>query len=361
MDRSISRKTMRASATALVIALIAAACGGAPPAATSAATAAPSAAPAAAGTARPATPAPLVQATLSVSHPTGGAHLPLFYGRDKGIFAKYGLTMTLNPLGGGAPAMAALISGQTQIADITGSEVVSATAAGADLVVIGVLTPVYPYVLMSNTDIKTTADLKGKTIVIKAVGDATDIATRLSLQKLGLVPDVDVTILAVNVDNARLAVLVAKQACCTPGQPRDQIAMIKQGGFKVLYDLASLGLLNSQGALVLKRDFFDKNPQVVQQFMDALIESIAAAKKDRPGALEVIKKQLDLKDDEIAIAEYDYFMGKVVPTYPYARPEMFNDAIKVLSETNSKVLTVVPAKFVNRSIVESSETRGIGK
>src|SRR5216683_3282713 len=62
---------------------------------------------------------------ISVSYPEGGAHLPLFLARDTGIFAKYGLDVTLQGLGGGPVAMAALVGGDIQIADITGSEIVN--------------------------------------------------------------------------------------------------------------------------------------------------------------------------------------------------------------------------------------------
>src|SRR5439155_9282018 len=147
--------------------------------------------------AKPTTAAVAGPATkINVSYPDGGAHLPLFLARDKGIFAKYGLDVTLQGLGGGSVASAALIGGDIQIADITGSEIVNADANGADILVLATLTPTYPYVFEVNKDIKTKEDLIGQTIAIRAVGDATDIATRVVLKKEGLDPDKDVTILA---------------------------------------------------------------------------------------------------------------------------------------------------------------------
>ena len=276
MGQATSRGLIRVIAAVTSSALIAAACGGS--------TAAPSpsaAATAAATTAATTAPSPTLRpVTLKVSHPDGGAHMPLFYARDKGIFAKYGLTVELNPLGGGAPSTAALIAGQVDIADTSGSTVLSAVAAGADLIVTGVLSPAYPYVLMASADIKTAADLKGKTIVVKAIGDATDVATRLMLKKLGLVPDKDVTILAVNQDNARIAAVQSKQACCTPAQPQDRIAL-EALGFKVAFDMSTLGLLNSQGSITAKRDWLAANKDVMQRFIDAIVTATAAAKKDR--------------------------------------------------------------------------------
>jgi len=349
----MQRRPLRASVLALTISLVAAACGGtAQPTASVAPTVAASGA---------ATAVPMVKGALAVSHPTGGAHLPLFYGRDKGIYTKYGIDITLNPLGGGSPAVAALLANQIQVADVTGSNVLAAQAQGADIVILGVLTPVYPYQLIGNTSIKTAADLKGKTIAIKAVGDATDVAVRLALEKLGVVPDVDVTILAVNQDNARLSVLAAGQACCTPAQPRDAVPLLELGNFHVIFDMSKLDVPNSQGAIAVNRKFYNENKQLLQQFMDATVASIAAAKKDRAGAIEVIKKQLDLKDDKIAAIEYDYFMGSVVATYPYATVAQFKAAQDLLAKTDAKVATVDVAKMIDVSMLKDAEKREVGK
>src|ERR687886_725552 len=76
-----------------------------------------------------------------------------------------------------SPAAAALQAEETQIADITGSEIVSSDAQGADILVIGMLVPVYPYVFEVSRDVTSVDDLKGRTIAVRATGDATDVAT----------------------------------------------------------------------------------------------------------------------------------------------------------------------------------------
>ena len=174
---------------------------------------------------------------IRVSYPEGGAHLPLFYARDKGIFAKNGLDVTLQGLGGGPVAAAALQSGEIQIVDITGSEVVSADAAGADIIILATLTPVYPYVFEVIQAISSKDDLKGKTIAVRASGDATDIATRVLLKKEGLDPGKDVTILAVQQEGARMASLMAGQICCTVAQVQDRV-LLEKNNFHMLFDNA---------------------------------------------------------------------------------------------------------------------------
>jgi NitT/TauT family transport system substrate-binding protein len=297
---------------------------------------------------------------ISVSYPEGGAHLPLFYARDKGIFAKNGLDVTLQGLGGGPVAAAALQSGEIQIVDITGSEVVSADAAGADIIILATLTPVYPYVFEVSQAISSKDDLKGKTIAVRASGDATDIATRVLLKKEGLDPDKDVTILAVQQEGARMASLMAGQICCTVAQVQDRL-LLEKNNFHMLFDMTSLGIPNAQGVIATKRAYAKDHPDVIQRFMDALIESIARSKNDRPGSLPVLKAQLKLEDNATVGATYDFFTGKVVPSVPTPTSAQFADSISVLSRQNDKLRGFDIAPFIDRSYLDNSLKRGLDK
>lgn len=297
---------------------------------------------------------------ITVSYPEGGAHLPLFYARDKGIFAKNGLDVTLQGLGGGPVAAAALQSGEIQIADITGSEVVSADAAGADIIMLATLTPVYPYVFEVSRAISSINDLKGKTIAVRAFGDATDIATRVLLKKEGLDPDKDVTILAVQQEGARMASLMAGQICCTVAQVQDRV-LLEKNNFHLLFDMTTLGIANAQGVIATNRAYAKNHPDVIQRFMDSLIESIARLKKDRAGSLPVLKAQLKLDDDAIVAASYDFFIGEVVPSVPTPTPAQFAQSISILSQQNDKVRGFDVARFIDTSYLNNSLKRGLDK
>src|SRR5712691_12159426 len=317
--------------------------------------------PASAAAAKPAATAPAGPATkLNVSYPDGGAHLPLFLARDKGIFAKYGLDVTLQGLGGGSVASAALMGGDIQIADITGSEIVNADANGADVLVLATLTPTYPYVFEVSKDIKSKEDLIGKNIAIRAVGDATDIATRVVLKKEGLDPDKDVTILAVQQEGARMAALQSGQICCSVAQVSDRL-QLEAVGFHMLFDLTAEGLPNSQGVIATKRTFAAANPQVVQNFVNALVEGIALMKKDRAGALPVLKAQLSLEDDAIVAATYDFFAKSVVPSVPLPEAKQFADSVTILSDKNDKVKGFDISKFIDTSYIQKAVALGLDK
>ena len=299
-------------------------------------------------------------AKISISVPEGGAHLPLFYARDKGIFAKNGLDVALQGLGGGPVAAAALQSGEIQIADITGSEVVSADAAGADIIILATLTPVYPYVFEVSQSISSKDDLKGKTIAVRAPGDATDIATRVLLKKVGLDPDKDVTILAMQQEGARMASLMAGQICCTVAQVQDRV-LLERNKFHMLFDMTTMGGPSAQGVIATTRTYARQNPDVIQHFMDSLIESIGRSKHDRAGSLPVLKAQLKLDDDAIVAATYDFFMGKVVPSVPTPTASQFSDSISILAKQNDKLKGFDVAPFIDTSYLDSSVKRGLDK
>ncbi len=353
MARRWTSRTSHVVATVTCLSVLSACAPAALPAPTAAApTTPPTAAP------KPTTAPALT--SISVSYPEGGAHLPLFLARDTGIFAKHGLDVTLKGLGGGSVASAALIGGDIQIADITGSEITSADANGADILALGTLDPVYPYVFEVTPDIKTKDDLIGRSIAIRAIGDATDIATRVALKHAGLDPDKDVTILALTQENARMAALTSGQMCCSVAQVQDRIALEKIG-FHVLFDLTAQGLPNAQGVIATQRAYASAHPEVVQNFVNALVESIARMKANKTAALPVLKAQLSLEDDDIVNATYDFFAGSVVPSVPLPAPAQFADGIAILGEKNEKVKSLDISKYIDTSYVQKAVALGLDK
>src|ERR1041384_3367038 len=100
--------------------------------------------------------------TITISYSEVVAdELPLWIADEAGYFKEQGLNVKLVKLDSdqGYPA---LISGQTQIASIGGSQIIAGAASGGDVKVLAALTPVAPYQLYAN--VTTPAELKGKRI-----------------------------------------------------------------------------------------------------------------------------------------------------------------------------------------------------
>src|SRR5204863_7312583 len=144
---------------------------------------------------------------------------PAYVAKESGIFDQNFLDVDLQLIAS-TTGLPALLAGQTQIAHIGGSEALTTTAGGGDVVVVANTGPVWPYQLYVAADIKTPADLKGKKVAIAGVGGTFDIGIRTMLPKLGLVPDTDVTVFSTgSTANATAALRSGNGAGKLPSPP----------------------------------------------------------------------------------------------------------------------------------------------
>ena len=84
---------------------------------------------------------------------------------------------------------------------------VGAAVKGLPVKVFGVMVQKTSYVMVSHPAVKSIRDLKGKVVGISSFGAASDYAVRVALQKGGLDPKKDVTLIQVGGSSGRLSAL----------------------------------------------------------------------------------------------------------------------------------------------------------
>ena len=123
-----------------------------------------------------------------------GAAVVTWLAVDKGLFAKNDLDVELIYVAG-SQAMQSLLGGTTPIG-IQGIEpVFRVNAHGSDTVMILGMVTKPPFSIIVRPEIKDYRQLKGKPMGITRYGSSTDMLLRLSLEKWGFKPEVDVPIL----------------------------------------------------------------------------------------------------------------------------------------------------------------------
>ncbi len=329
---------------AFVCTVVAAACGGQ--------TAVPSPSASALATAAPA-PAKL---TVSYSNIVGD-ELPLWIAKEGGYFEKVGLNVDLLNIAS-AQGVPALIAGDVQIAQLGGSEVLSAAAEGADVAVIGMLAGVYPFVFEVSANIRTPADLKGRKVGVSSFGSSSDIATRVGLRGIGLDPDKDVNIVPVGSASQRTAALLSGAIDAGVAQPPEQLALEK-AGFHQLFDLAALRLPSANTSVAVKRAYLSANRDVVQRYVDALVRAIVREKADKAFSIQVLKKYYKSDDDAAMTAAYDFFSLRVAVSLPHATPPQFADAQATLGAKSDKVKNFDVTRLIDDSFVSDAGKRGL--
>ena len=338
-------------------ALIAAACGGGGAATTAPAT---SAAAAASATLTP-KPSP-----ISIKSSYGNvtpSNLAPFMAKELGLFEKYNLNVDLTLISGGNASSAALISNNIQVGNFGGTEAMSAFAGGGDVKVVALFVPVTPWQLLAKADYKQASDLKGKVVGVASIGGSAYIAAVTALQQLGLDPQKDVTIQAFG-DTAKLAAaMLGGAAYAGPGHPPDTTALLA-AGFKPIVDLAAQKIPATDNCTVVTKAWADKNPQALQAYVDAEIEAIGIAKKDKAKTLPILAKLLNLdvtKDATTLSQTYDFYVTNVMPLYPHLDVKAFQATRDALIPTNPNVKDLDVTKVLDEKYVNDAEKRGVGK
>ena len=106
----------------------------------------------------------------SISLQSGLMHI----GKDRGLFAKYGLTTEVIYIPGGSINVQVLVSGNLDLSQLSGAPGVAANLEGADLVYFLGLLDKLNYQLITRPEIKSIEQLKGKKFGVSRFGSSAD-------------------------------------------------------------------------------------------------------------------------------------------------------------------------------------------
>src|SRR5207247_10828601 len=103
-------------------------------------------------------------------------------------------------------------------------------------------------------------------------GGSSEVAADLSLQRLKLDPNKDVTKQAFGSVANLTKGMLGGAAYAGPGHPPDTVLLLKSG-FKVIVDLASEKIPATDNCTIVRRADMQAHRQTVQQYIDASIEA----------------------------------------------------------------------------------------
>ena len=302
------------------------------------------------------TPAPIkVRAAYGNVTP---ANLAPFYAKEKGIFLENGLDVDLSLIDGGGKSMAALLGNSVDIAQLGGTEAMSAYVGGGDIEAVALFVPVSPWVLMAPASYTGPNDLKGKVVGVATKGGSSEVAAVQQIERLGLKTS-DVTILATGSVANLTAAMLAKQVYAGPGHPPDTAALFK-AGYKVIMDLAAQNVPAVENCTIVTKKFASEHKDVMQKYVDSLIKAIVAMKKDKPGTLPVMQKLLNVTDQDALAETYDYYVTQIFPVYPMVAAKEWLYSRDELAKTNAAVKDLDITKVIDNSFVKNAQDRKVG-
>ena len=276
---------------------------------------------------------------------------------EAGFFRKYGLDVQLVHVVGGPKAVQVLLSGDAAVVQAPGPPVLQSNLQGSDVVFIGGLLNTMNYQFIVDKGIQRPDDLKGKSTAVSRVGSSSDFATRFALDKYGLVPGKDVTIVEIGTQPERFAALEAG---------RIQGVMLevpltlkaKKMGFKVLADLQMLGLEYQAAGLVTTQALIKSRPDVLRNIMKAYVEGIHYYKTHPKESIAILQKYLKTDDVEALKETYEAIGLTLVPEKPYPSLRGIQMILGELAPKEPKARTAKPEQFVDLTFIKELDTSG---
>lgn len=250
-------------------------------------------------------PAAAQSTTLHVGFNGFYGAAPLYVAQDAGIFRKHGLTLEMVFIAGGSLSTQALIGKSLDLLQTGGPPFLNAYLRGARLKIIGGVTNILPYVLISGGRITSSEQLRGKKIGISRFGSNTDFVVRLALGQLGLTP-ADVTILQVGGSQSRLVALKAGTIDATVLSPEEALAAQK-AGLNTLLDFVAKGVEFPHVTIVAREEYLQTQAPLVRRFMTAYVEGIRFFKTRKEEAVRKMMVLSRLNDREIAEKAFDVY------------------------------------------------------
>ena len=286
-------------------------------------------------------------------------HAVLWVAYERKIFQKYGLEGEYLALESGTPAMQALLANELQIVFTTGALAITANLQGADTTIVAGGINFIPNKLLVRPDIKTPEGLKGKRIAISRFGSASDYATLVALEKLGVNPK-EVTIVQVGGNLTRLAALSNGTIHATLlSEPLTTIG-IREYKLNSLIDLAESGVAFPQNCFIVRRGYLEANRTKIVSAMKAIFEGYYTLKNDKALALQLIKKYIRVNDEDATIG-YDYYLAKYgdgVMVLPDRKGLEF--IISQVASTNAKAKGQTPEslRLLDSSVLDEIKKSG---
>jgi NitT/TauT family transport system substrate-binding protein len=237
---------------------------------------------------------------------------PSWVTADAGIWKKHGLDVELVYLRGGSRTVSALLGNSIDFCLGSDLGVTIAILQGAALTRIGVTTNTIGYSIVTQPNIRTLRDLKGKVLGITPGRDAAYARLVKILRENGMDASKDVTFLTVGDGGpaARVAALsagVIHASMFTP--PSDLIS--EKAGMKIL---AKVDVANVGGGINTTSSFLQRNRAVAAQFLKGYMEGIHYLKSHKAESLKIFAKYVRNSDMDIVANLYEEIAMRVEPT-----------------------------------------------
>ena len=276
--------------------------------------------------------------------------------QEAGLFKKYDLDVPVVFVTPGAPAVAAILSGDSEVAVIGAASITRPWVQGnKDPVFVGGIKSLLTHSLIAKTDIKRPEQLKGKRIGVSRIGSNPHYfavqalrhfnidAREVSFIQAGGAPETLAALVAQGIDAAVLTVPTDAQA-------------LKLGYHYVVYG-PDLKIAYAATTLITRRSIMAKRSPVIGRFMRAMAESAKIMHTDKEYVYKILEKYLRIDDRKLLEASYNVEIKALEPRLAM-KQEGFQSTLDEIAPTEPRAKTVKPAEMIDTRYLDDMEKGG---
>ena len=236
------------------------------------------------------------------------SELPFKVAQLKGFWREEGLDVEAILIRG-AVGMQALLGGSVDYTSASGSTI-AAAVRGLPVKLVFVSSAKPQFDLMSQPSIRSVQELKGKIVGISSRGGSNDLMTQMILQKNGLAPNKDVTLIIVGgQEESYLALRAGRIAAALMTPPRP--FMLQRDGFHRIAYAGDYMPTYPNGGIGVTDEKIKTAPNDVLAFVKGSVRGLQYARQNRADAMKILSDYFNIKDHALAEQFFELYLSRL--------------------------------------------------
>jgi NitT/TauT family transport system substrate-binding protein len=279
-----------------------------------------------------------------------------WFAQEAGLFKKYDLDVPLVFVTPGAPAVAAILSGDSEVAVIGAASVTRPFVAGnKEPVVIGGIKNLLTHSIIAKPDIKTPEQLKGKRIGVSRIGSNPHYFAVQALRRFGI-DSREVSYIQAGGAPETLAALVAQGIDAAVLTVPTDAQALKLGYHYVIYG-PDLKIAYAATTFTTRRSIIAKRSPVIGRYMRAVAEAAKIMHTDREYMYKVLGKYLRVDDRKLLEASYNVESKALEPRLEI-KLEGIQSTLDEIAPVDPRAKTVKPQELVDTRYLDEMNNSG---
>ena len=275
---------------------------------------------------------------------------------EAGLFKKYDLDVPLVFVTPGAPAVATILSGDSEVIQQGAATLIRPFVQGnKDLVFIGGIKSLLTHSIIAKPDIKRPEQLKGKRIGVSRIGSNPHYFAVQALRQFGI-ESREVSYIQAGGAPETLAALVAQGIDAAVLTVPTDAQALKLGYHYVIYG-PDLKIAYAATTFNSRRSILAKRGPVIARFMRAMAEAAKIMHTDKEYTYKVLGKYLRIDDRSLLEASYNVEIKALEPRLAM-KPEGFQSALDEIAPTDPRAKTVKPQEMIDTRYLDEMEKSG---